>query len=336
MLTFQTMIETVLESDGITKEMVKAQQDKLNLIQRLANASSDEVMAEMVQQEDALIDQEFFAILSSVSNNAAGGGNQGLAQRLNEVQNVVIEASTYGVEVKAQSQIVEGVMASLQDLGEDISREKILDLIMDSDGGDITMQAFVSFIRPAMDYDFFNLLSEKLDELTGEEKEHLTAIREKLLELTRVYDEQAQAQAAQAKAAVDAALAAESFEEFLSQNAGLVDELFIRTLQSELEAARQGGDLERGGKLQTMLDTLQNLSTPPEVQLVNQLISIPEAEQRAKMLESLPPESVAQLAEMMPNVVNQVEQGDDLDLVAQVRIVYREVLKYSMKLQMQS
>jgi hypothetical protein len=35
MLTFQTMIDRILEADGITKEMMEAQQKRVNVIQRL-------------------------------------------------------------------------------------------------------------------------------------------------------------------------------------------------------------------------------------------------------------------------------------------------------------
>ena len=35
MFTLQGMLETILEADGITKEMIKAQEERMNLIQRL-------------------------------------------------------------------------------------------------------------------------------------------------------------------------------------------------------------------------------------------------------------------------------------------------------------
>ena len=39
MLTRQRLVERILEEDGITPEMLKAQQDRLNLLQRLASLS---------------------------------------------------------------------------------------------------------------------------------------------------------------------------------------------------------------------------------------------------------------------------------------------------------
>ena len=64
MLTLQLMMEKVLEGEGITKEMMEASQQRLNLLQRLLGASSAEVRAEFIRQENHLLDERFFEILS--------------------------------------------------------------------------------------------------------------------------------------------------------------------------------------------------------------------------------------------------------------------------------
>ena len=57
MLTMQTMVDTILESEGISKDVVQGQQARVQLIQRLANLSTDDALEEVAQQEDALVDQ---------------------------------------------------------------------------------------------------------------------------------------------------------------------------------------------------------------------------------------------------------------------------------------
>ena len=47
-LTLQGLVERILEGDGITREMLQAQQQRLNLLQRLLTASAD-VRAEMIK-----------------------------------------------------------------------------------------------------------------------------------------------------------------------------------------------------------------------------------------------------------------------------------------------
>src|SRR4030066_925472 len=58
-LTTQSMVERVLEEEGITKEMIQSQQNRLNLIRRLASLSDEGARAEVAKQEDKQIDAEF-------------------------------------------------------------------------------------------------------------------------------------------------------------------------------------------------------------------------------------------------------------------------------------
>ncbi len=61
MLTYQTMMEKILEADGITKEMLDEQQKKLQLIQRLLSTPSADSRKEIIIQEETLIDEAFLA-----------------------------------------------------------------------------------------------------------------------------------------------------------------------------------------------------------------------------------------------------------------------------------
>jgi len=63
MLTQQRLYETILEADGITPEMIKAQQEKLQLLQQLLGAST-EGLPEMIKQNDGKIDEEVFMLLN--------------------------------------------------------------------------------------------------------------------------------------------------------------------------------------------------------------------------------------------------------------------------------
>ena len=55
-LTFQSMIEIILGEDGITPEMIKAQQDKANIIEKLLSASSEDLLKSMIKDESSLFD----------------------------------------------------------------------------------------------------------------------------------------------------------------------------------------------------------------------------------------------------------------------------------------
>ena len=74
-LTMQGFIERILEEDGITREMIQAQQDRLNLIQRLANVTDDAVLEEIVKQEEALLDHEFYGLVNRLVESAMMSGD---------------------------------------------------------------------------------------------------------------------------------------------------------------------------------------------------------------------------------------------------------------------
>ena len=121
-LTMQGLVERILEADGITREMIQAQQQKLSLIQRLLMATSPDVRAEIARQEDKLIDSEFFALLSRIAEAALAGGDQNGAKQLVELQQSLLAVTTFGRQLQEQSQELEAAVKSLQEIGENLTR----------------------------------------------------------------------------------------------------------------------------------------------------------------------------------------------------------------------
>lgn len=332
MLTYQTLIETILEADGITKEMLQGQQARMNLIQRLVNTTSDDVLAEVAKQEDNIIDREFFALYSQLLSNAAASGNERLARRMMEVQQKLAEVSSYGKVVMEQQKEVEVAVTTLRELGDQLTREKLLDLMIQAPN-EIRVQAYVSLARGGMDYQFFQMLSDRIEKARGPEHARLASLREQLLALTRSFDERREQQIGQIRQFLNAVIESGNIEETIAQNAQAIDELFINVLEMELDAARKAGDLNRSGKLQKVVDTIEQMSAPPaEMQLLNELIEIDDAGERQQLLEELPAEAISALAEMLAGVIGQVEASGDPALVERVQEVYKQVLKFSMRM----
>ncbi|HIE58102.1 MAG TPA: hypothetical protein EYP88_07735, partial [Anaerolineales bacterium] len=74
MLTLQGMLETILEADGITKEMIQAQQDRINLIEQLLTAPDDDARLQIIQQNEAQFDEEFFGLFGNIAQSVLYGG----------------------------------------------------------------------------------------------------------------------------------------------------------------------------------------------------------------------------------------------------------------------
>ncbi|HNY83242.1 MAG TPA: CpXC domain-containing protein, partial [Anaerolineaceae bacterium] len=203
MLTQQRLFERILEADGITPEMMKAQQEKLKLIQTFLQAKAD-VLPEMVVQNDTKIDEEFFTLLAGLTQASAAQGDEQGVKALTSLQKVLLERSTLGRQAAAEAAATRDAMQELQDLSKaGLTREKLLDLLQKNASNETKLTAQATIARGALDYQFFQTLSERIDATSVEQRAELTALREKLLTITEQVDAALKAQAEQAQALLD-------------------------------------------------------------------------------------------------------------------------------------
>ena len=88
MLTYETLINTILEADGITKEMLDEQRYKGELLRRLLQTSPD-ALVEVIHQEESHMDQTFFMMLSSAMQGALQMGDKKTLEALQALQKVL-------------------------------------------------------------------------------------------------------------------------------------------------------------------------------------------------------------------------------------------------------
>jgi hypothetical protein len=337
-LTFQGLIERILEEDGISKEMIEAQQKKINLIQRLAGITDDEALEIVIKEEDALMDTEFFALLSQFVQMSAAQGDQQGSKLLADLQEKLLSMTTQGKVIKEQSAEIQAAIETLQGLGDKLDRDKLLELVLEAEN-DIRVEAFVSLARPGMDYQFFQALSDKLEAAEGEEKERLTALREKLLDLTQKIDEQIQARIDLAMKNVEILIQAEEREQVIAANLGAIDEYFLQALGQAMEKASADKDEERLTALQSILETIQNLmdkaAAGPGGELLQHLLDAEDADARKTIMNEHAAEITPEFVEQLTSAMVQLDANEEnKEMAARVREIYREVLRYSMKNQM--
>lgn len=329
-LTMQSMIERILEADGITPEMIEAQQERLNLLQRLLGVS-DESLPEVVAQEEDLLDAEFFLILNRLLETSLLNNDQESAQRLGDLQQKLMPITAFGQQVQEQTKEVEAAIESLREIGDELTREKLLDLVINAPN-EIRLNALVSLARTGMDYEFFTLLSDRIDRARGDGRKRLIDLREKLLELTHAIDQQIEARASQARELLNHLLQAENLEEAMVQTLPAIDEIFIHELENALEAARKEGDLDKSAKLNKMREILEKASeAPPSMELIQMLVDAPNDEERKKLLEANQEDITPDFLDTLSNIVAQIDASDDQALAERVKDVYKLVLRYSME-----
>jgi hypothetical protein len=331
-LTMQSLIERILEADGITKEMIQAQQDKLDFLQKLSATQDEAARTALIKENEALIDADLFSILGRLIETAASTGDQASAQQLEAIQGLLVENTDYGQEIQQQSAEVQAAIESLQAAGQDLTREKLLELIIEAPN-DIRLSALVSLARPGIDYTFYQQLADRIDAAEGEEQERLSDLRDKLLELTSQLDEQVEIKAKQAHQLLEQILQADDVMQAIQANAAQIDEFFVQAVQEQLEEARKSGDLEKSAKLNQIDETLREaMAQPPEVEFLQELIEAPDDEARDKLLDDNPDKVTPELFQMLSGLMTQVsESGQDEQLEEKIKLINRQVLRHSMR-----
>ena len=95
-LTFESMVETILGKDGITPEMIKAQQERLSLVDRLLQTTKADVRSEIIKQNNQLFDEQFFALFSRLLQAGTGSGQEQLAKQMGDLQKQLLAETEYG------------------------------------------------------------------------------------------------------------------------------------------------------------------------------------------------------------------------------------------------
>lgn len=333
MLTRQRMVERILEEDGITHEMLEAQQKKLNFLQRLASVAP-ESRAEIIKQEEELVDEELLMILQRLIQSAAAAGEEESATVLAGLQQQVLENTEYGKKVLNQVQEQQAAIQALEEASKaGLTREKLLDLIVGAADSEIRLVTLVSLARGGMDYSFFQTLSDRIQASTGAEQAKLTELREKLLEMTHEIDEAIKEQENLAGQLLDEILAQENIEEATLQALAGINEIFLEVLRKRIQSARQENDEAQLAKLQKVASAIQKVSAPgANIELIEELIQAEDENAIKAILEENANEITDEFMQFLMNLMNQTQQQEGREAAAEkLQQVYRQALKFSMK-----
>lgn len=332
--TYESMIETILGKDGITPEMLKEQQERVQFLERLMQVTSKDVRSELVKQNEKLIDEQFFALFSRIAQNAMQSGQEPIARALIEIQTQLLEETAYGRQLKESVGELEAAQQVLQEAGQSLTREKLLDFVLESKT-DSRIRAYVSLARAGLDYAFFQTLTEKIDKASGEEKTRMENIREKLLQYTSEADKQIEARFKQAQEFVEKLLEQEDIEKVTRDNIEGFTQDSVDLVTQLYKQASEKNDYARMGKLQKMIQVLQAANTPPEMMLIEQLIQLPDTATVEDALNQNAQMVTQQFLDTLSGLVAQMEsQPDNPEAKAmgeKISEVYKVALKVSMK-----
>jgi CpXC protein len=293
-LSMQGLVETILEADGVTKEMLEEQRQKMRLVETFLQVDPEQ-LPELVQQHDDKLDAEFFSMLAATAETAIASGRRDVAEHVLGLRDRLLELSSTGQELlqKAadQESRIQEVANALNALGENATQEDFVNLTLQlaDIGDDETLQVLVGLARPVMDYQFFRILSERIEQAEGEEKERLLAIRDRLLDLTGAVDKQNEAVLKQAADTLRAIANSSDIEAAIRSRLELLDDTFLAVLSANIQNAEQNKDLMTAARLKTIFEKVVAIlqeSAPPVIKFINELMQYQDADEaRQKLTE---------------------------------------------------
>jgi hypothetical protein len=333
MLSQQHLFERILEADGVTPEMLKAQQEQLNLIQSLAMAKPD-VLPELIKQNDAKIDEAFFTMLSRLAQVSAASGDQQGAQALANLQKSMLEHSNFGKKATEDARQAREAIEELQTLSKaGLTREALLNLLMKHADSEIKLSTLTAMARSGMDYDFFALLTAKLEGAQGEDKQKLTSLREKLLLLTQEIDEELKAELSEAQKLLDELLKSDKLEEATQAALPKMNQAFGDVLNAEAQKAQEAHDEAKLKKLASIVTILQSASSSGAyVQLIEMLLQAKDESARKEIYAQAGESISGEFISMLANLIDQVEKSKQQpDLAEKLKAISKEALRFSME-----
>jgi hypothetical protein len=334
-LTYQSLIERILAADGITPEMLQAQQKRVNLLERLLSASSPEVRSEIIKQEASLFDAEFFALFSRLVESAIASGQEDAARQIEEIEKQLLAETEYGKKLVSQNNEVQEAIKTLQAAGEGLTREKLLQIFFEAPNDD-RLTALVGFTRPALDYLFFQTLTERIEKASREERPRLEALREKLLEITRRIDKRMEEEYKKAAQLLDTILKAENIQQATAEHLPEINDLFVEVLNQATQEAQRKNDAERMSKLQQVVAVLQQASAPPpEIELLQELLDAPDAAELERRIAAHAREITPEFSTLISSIISRMEEeqgnSENAQMIPKLEAIYRAVLKFTMK-----
>jgi hypothetical protein len=318
-LTLNSLIEAILEADGISKADIEAQRGRVELISRLAEAyeEGDEALTRLVEAEREQLDYNFFATLTAFVEASAQASSEadssllaGLRTRLLELTGTADEWSQEGGDEEYE-------------LGEAISRL--------ADAPEEEIEALIGELRPVIDYSFFEEWTRQIEaaEQSGDsaEAERLTARRTLVRETVERMDRQAQEMFERGAAVLNAVLDAPDLEAALRERSEQIDEAFLLVVETHIAAAERAGRADMVAQLGEVYNRAAAIieeGLSPEDRFINELLSTETPQAATRLLRQNPTIITSTFVKRLNELADETQQAGRQPLADRLRQLARE------------
>ncbi len=325
-LSYSTMTEAILEADGITKEMLQAQQEKARLLTEMAQAVDDPIrLGAIINQHQDAIDQEFFSLLAANLQIALQNRQESLAQALVQLRDRLLTQTPAGREL---AEVQKAIEKALEGVDENLTRGDLLERIIaiEEKHEDQVLGILIAVTRPLLDYAFFRMLAERIEEAekAGDEQlaGRLRSLREKLLDLTQRLDAEARARVRERTDLLEELLQSQDLEAAIRDHIQEIDPTLMQILDGYIEqsARMQQRDLaERLFAIRSRILQVLQESAPPEVQFINRLLQADYPDETRQILQENKATITGEWLNMVGELARDLDERGDKETSERLR-----------------
>jgi CpXC protein len=310
MLNWQSFIEKVLQTEGITPEMIARQKSQSELLQTLIKADKDVQDVLLAERADE-IDETFFAMLQSFMDMASQTNSEQDLLRITNLRYRLMTETPAGRRMEQQQMALHKLSQEAKKQG-GLSPAMLLKHILANQEQAYLVDALVRAGQGALQYEFFSLLTAEIEKVEAagdkEATARLTSLRADLLQLFEGMQQQSQNMLNEALATLNLILQAPDKNQALAENANKIDEAFMSVLVAKMNEAEQNDDIPQFqalNEIHALIYAQMEQTLPPHVQLLNQLVRAESADEQNQLLDENEQLISGELVQMIDQVMGQ-------------------------------
>ena len=326
MLNMQTFMEKVLETEGITPEMIAWQRQQAELLQTLARADKD-VVDHLLKERLGEIDETFFAMLQSYIDAASQMNDDRQLLPLINLRARLMTETPAGRRLEKRQVALHKFNQDARKQGE-LTPELLLKHVLANQEDEDIVNNLVLAGQRALSYQFFQLLTDAIEaqEKGGNQAaaQRLSAIRSNLLQLYDSLQQQSQQMLETATNTLQSILSAPDKEAAIQENLERIDDAFMYVLSARMAEAEEEGRTAEAQALSELYDLILQQAEgglPPEIQLLNQLVRVETKAEQEQLIEENEELVSPELLLLLDRVLEQAQDTGQKELNGRLQSV---------------
>ncbi len=317
-ITYPSLLQAILEADGVTQEMLQARERKVRMINQMVESLDDGLLlASMIRENQSLIDTEFFVLLSSLIKMMTQSGQAEQVERLNRLQTRLMEQTEVGQDIARQQDIWEQVVRGLD---ENLTQDELIRrmLMVPEESADDLLGMLIGLTREWIDYRFFQVLTEQIGQAqaAGDAAlvQQLKGLRTRVLRLSQEIDAQRRALVQEKAQLLHEIVQSPDIKAAVEEHITEIDQSFLTVLRISMEQSEQEGQAQSLAVLQQVREAIEHVireNTPAEFVLIERLLHAQYPDETRQILHDASELVTPRLIEICKTLLSEMADESD-------------------------